>query len=62
MYLGLVLLLAQGAAQTQAPVAQVEVIPAQAEIPIGQTLRLSATARDSSGRGPRIGHLGRAQG
>ena len=34
----------------QAPVTRVEVIPAQAEIRIGQTLRLSATARDSSGR------------
>ncbi len=50
MYLGLVLLLAQGVAPTQAVVTQVEVIPAQAEIAIGQTLRLSATARDASGR------------
>ena len=44
------LLLAQGATQAQAPVTRVEVTPARAEIPIGQTLRLSATARDSSGR------------
>ena len=50
MHLGLVLLLAQGAAQAQAPVTRVEVTPAKAEIPIGQTLRLSATARDASGR------------
>lgn len=50
MYLGLVLVLAQGATQPQAPVTQVEVTPARAEIPIGQTLRLSATARDASGR------------
>ncbi len=50
MHLGILLLLAQGATQTQAPVTQVEVVPARAEVPIGQTLRLSATARDSSGR------------
>ena len=50
MHLGFVLLLAQGATQAQAPVTRVEVTPARAEIPIGQTLRLSATARDSSGR------------
>lgn len=50
MYLGLVLLLAQGATQAQSPVTRVDVTPARAEIPIGQTLRLSATARDSSGR------------
>ena len=36
MYLGLVLLLAQGAAQTQGPITQVEVVPAQAEIPGSQ--------------------------
>ncbi len=50
MHLGLVLLLAQGATQAQAPVTRVEVTPARGEIPIGQTLRLSAIARDSSGR------------
>lgn len=50
MHLGLVLLLAQAATQAQAAVTRVEVTPARAEIPIGQTLRLSATARDSSGR------------
>ncbi|HEY8197793.1 MAG TPA: Ig-like domain-containing protein [Gemmatimonadales bacterium] len=50
MHLGFLLLLAQGATQAQAPVVLVEVTPARAEIPIGRTLRLSATARDSSGR------------
>jgi hypothetical protein len=50
MYLGILLLLTQGATQTPAPVAKVEIVPARAEVPIGQTLRLSATARDSSGR------------
>jgi hypothetical protein len=51
MYLGLVLLLAQQTA-TQAPsqVAKVDVVPAEAEIQIGQTMRLSAVARDSAGR------------
>ncbi len=50
MYLGLVLLLAQTAPQTESTVSQVDVIPAQAEVQIGQTLRFSATARDSAGR------------
>ena len=51
MYLGVVLLLAQQTAtQTPVPVAKVDVVPAQAEIQIGQTLRLSAVARDSAGR------------
>jgi hypothetical protein len=51
MYLGLVLLLVQQTA-TQAPsqVAKVDVVPAEAEVQIGQTLRLSAVARDSAGR------------
>ncbi|HEY3012514.1 MAG TPA: Ig-like domain-containing protein [Gemmatimonadales bacterium] len=52
MYLGLVLLLVQQQAATQAPnqVAKIDVVPAEAEVQIGQTLRLSAVARDSSGR------------
>lgn len=50
MHLGLVLLLVQQAVQTPGPVARIDVVPAQAEVRIGQTLRLSATARDSSGR------------
>jgi hypothetical protein len=51
MYLGLVLLLAQQ--QVSPPpsqVAKVDVTPAEAEVQIGQTLRLSAVARDSNGR------------
>src|SRR5688572_14821059 len=51
MYLGLVLLLAQQqATPAQSQVAKVDVVPAEAEVQIGQTLRLSAVARDSAGR------------
>jgi hypothetical protein len=48
--LGLALMLVQQATQVESPVAQVEVVPAAAEVEIGQTLRLTATARDASGR------------
>ena len=51
MYFGLAVMLAQAAAaQTPAPVTRVDVVPAHAEIPIGRTLRLSATARDTTGQ------------
>lgn len=51
MYLGLVLLLVhQTTTQAPSEVAKVDVIPAEAEVQIGQTLQLSAMARDSSGR------------
>ncbi len=50
MHLGLLLLLAQTAAPAQSSVSQVDVVPAQAEVQVGQTLRLSATVRDSAGR------------
>ncbi len=51
MYLGFALMLAQATAVTaQSPVTRIDVVPAQAEVRIGQTLRLSATARDTTGR------------
>ena len=51
MLLGLVLLLAQQqTVPAQSQVAKVDVVPAEAEVQIGQTLRLSAVARDSSGQ------------
>ncbi|MGH7526525.1 MAG: Ig-like domain-containing protein [Gemmatimonadales bacterium] len=51
MFLGVVLLLAQQAtAQPQSPVARIDIVPAESEVQIGQTVRLTATARDSVGR------------
>ncbi|MCC2660882.1 MAG: hypothetical protein K0R37_1656, partial [Arthrobacter sp.] len=51
MYFGFALMLAQATAVTaQSPVTRIDVVPAQAEVRIGQTLRLSATARDTTGR------------
>ncbi len=51
MFLGVVLLLAQqAAAQPQSPVARIDIVPAESEVQIGQTVRLTATARDSAGR------------
>jgi hypothetical protein len=50
MHFGFALVLAQAAAVTaQSPVTRIDVVPAEAEVRIGQTLRLSATARDTNG-------------
>ncbi len=51
MYFGFALMLAQATAVTaQSPVTRIDVVPAEAEVRIGQTLRLSATALDTTGR------------
>ncbi|HKH84191.1 MAG TPA: Ig-like domain-containing protein [Gemmatimonadales bacterium] len=50
MYLGFVFMLAQATTQAPGTVTGIDVVPAQAEIAIGQTLRLSATAHDTAGR------------
>src|SRR4051812_26691386 len=50
MYLELVLMLSQASTQAPGAITRIDVVPAQAEVAIGQTLRLSATARDTTGR------------